>query len=73
MEDYYEFQIFIQSNGEYVNLVIYTHQSSSFPISFVFGGFSEYTAFHDVGFFYVFLFYTKGAVRENFKYYGQES
>ena len=30
----------------------------------MFGGSSEYTAFHDVGSVYVFLFFTKGTVRE---------
>ena len=47
-----------------LKLVIYTHWSSSFPISFVLGGSSEYTAFHDVGSVHVFLFFTKGTVRE---------
>ena len=30
----------------------------------MFGGFSEYTAFHEVGSVHVFLFFTKGTVRE---------
>ena len=30
----------------------------------MFGGSSEYTAFHDVGSVHVFLFFTKGTVRE---------
>ena len=30
----------------------------------MFGGSSEYTAFHDVGSVHIFLFFTKGAVRE---------
>ena len=47
-----------------LTLVIYTHYSSSFPISFMFGGSSEYTAFHDVSSVHIFLFFTKGTVRE---------
>jgi hypothetical protein len=30
----------------------------------MFGGSSEYTAFHDVGSVHIFMFFTKGKVRE---------